>query len=244
MSGERLTDVMAVAAGSVHGGAEHGTVAHGPGCGRTVRCSRRDGTHTGNARVRLRDVVAVAAGWRTTVGVLSDGRVVATGRAAEGQGDVRAWRDATSVSCGTGTRWAVRADGTTIATGNNRRGQCDVAGWNDIVGVAAGYTHTLGRRDGVVFVRLGRSVGGRLRRRRVAKRGVGRCGQSSLGRVTTAGRALAVGDNEFGQCEVDGGTDSSRSRPGRATRSGCVLTKPFSASATILLGKVECRGGL
>ncbi|MGW4535940.1 hypothetical protein ACWEOI_33785 [Nocardia sp. NPDC004340] len=40
-----------------------------------------------------RDVVAIAAGWRRTLGVLADGTVLAAGRAAEGAcGATRVWR--------------------------------------------------------------------------------------------------------------------------------------------------------
>ena len=45
-----------------------------------------------------RDIVAVAAGYRHTVGVKSDGTVVAVSRNKGGQCDVQDWRDIVAVA--------------------------------------------------------------------------------------------------------------------------------------------------
>ncbi|MDN5794853.1 MAG: RCC1 domain-containing protein, partial [Intrasporangium sp.] len=63
-----------------------------------------------------------AGGWRRTLGLRSDGTVLAAGRRNEGACDVTGWREVVTVSCGDWHAVGVRADGTAVATGANRRG--------------------------------------------------------------------------------------------------------------------------
>uniref|UniRef100_UPI0020BF1F6F RCC1-like domain-containing protein n=1 Tax=Bacillus paralicheniformis TaxID=1648923 RepID=UPI0020BF1F6F len=46
------------------------------------------------------NIVAVAAGWRRTIGLKSDGTVVAVGRSKEGECNVCGWRDIEAVAAG------------------------------------------------------------------------------------------------------------------------------------------------
>ncbi|QGQ99176.1 hypothetical protein EHS13_32020 [Paenibacillus psychroresistens] len=57
----------------------------------------------------------IAAGYRYTVGLKSDGTVAAVGWNKHGQCDVSGWRDIVAV-----------------AVGNNEYGQCDVSNWRGI----------------------------------------------------------------------------------------------------------------
>jgi alpha-tubulin suppressor-like RCC1 family protein len=98
-----------------------------------------------------RDVVAVAAGYTTTVGLKAAGSVVATGSNTYGQTDVGAWSDIVAVAAGSNHTLGLKADGTVVATGLNTSGQLNVSGWTDIVAVAAGNTHSIGlKADGTV----------------------------------------------------------------------------------------------
>ena len=86
-----------------------------------------------------------------TVGLKSDGTVVAAGDNKYGQCDVSDWTDVVAVACGVYHTVGLKSDGTVVAVGDNYYGQCDVSGWTDVVAVACGDVHTVGLKfDGTV----------------------------------------------------------------------------------------------
>ena len=94
---------------------------------------------------------SLAAGDDHTVGLKTDGTVVAVGDNEYGQCDVGGWRDVVAVSAWVGHTVGLKADGTVVAVGLNGNGQCDVGGWRDVVAVSAGSFHTVGlKADGTV----------------------------------------------------------------------------------------------
>ncbi|MGF9912173.1 chromosome condensation regulator, partial [Paenibacillus ehimensis] len=75
----------------------------------------------------------IAAGYRHTVGLKSDGTVTAVGDNKYGQCDVSGWRDMVAVAAGnahTGNAHTIglKSDGTVVAVGWNKHDQCDVSG--------------------------------------------------------------------------------------------------------------------
>ena len=100
----------------------------------------------------------ISAGYAHTVGLKSDGTVVATkytGKNYDGQCDVADWTDIVAVSTGSSHTVGLKSDGTVVAVGDNDDGQCEVADWTDIVAVSAGGaligSHTVGlKSDGTV----------------------------------------------------------------------------------------------
>ena len=78
----------------------------------------------------------VAAGQFYTLGVRSDGSVVAAGN----HPSVGGWSDIRKVAAGEGHAVGLRSDGTVVAVGLNSHRQCDVEGWSDIRQVAAGHS--------------------------------------------------------------------------------------------------------
>lgn len=115
----------------------------------------------------------IAAGCRHTIGLKSDGTVMAVGDNKYGQCDVVSWCDIVAVAAGnvhkatnTGNAHTIglKSDGTVVAVGWNEQGQCDVINWCDIVAVAAGCAHTIG--------------------------------------LKSDGKVMAVGDNKYDQCSV------------------------------------------
>ena len=97
------------------------------------------------------DITMVAACNKYTVGLKSDGTVVAVGDNDDGQCNVSGWTDIVQVAAGAAHTVGLRSDGTVVAVGSNFYGQCDVDGWTGIVQVAAGGDHTVGlRSDGTV----------------------------------------------------------------------------------------------
>ena len=94
----------------------------------------------------------VAAGGYHTVGLKTDGTVVAVGENGYGgQCNVGAWTDIVQVAAGYEHTVGLKTDGTVVAVGDNDEGQCDVGDWTDITQVAAGGVHTVGlKTDGTV----------------------------------------------------------------------------------------------
>ena len=151
-----------------------------------------------------------------TVGLKSDGTVVAVGNNASGRCDVADWRDIVAVSTGSYHTVGLKSDGTVVATeyigyGGTYAGQCDVADWTDIVAVSAGWGHTVGlKSDGTVVATEYTGY----------SKYNGQCDVAdwtdivavSAGSLHTVGlksdgTVVAVGDNDDGQCEVADWTD-------------------------------------
>jgi alpha-tubulin suppressor-like RCC1 family protein len=80
----------------------------------------------------------IAAGRRHTVGLKSNGTVVAVGDNKIGQCNVSGWHDIVAVAAGDWHTIGLKLDSTLIAVGNNRYLQCNVSGWRGIVAIAAG----------------------------------------------------------------------------------------------------------
>lgn len=149
----------------------------------------------------------VSAGVNYTVGVRSDGTVVATGRNKVGQCNVQGWREVAAVSAGGWHPLALRFDGTVVAAGSDYFGQCRVGDWTDIVSISGGSSHSVGlRADGtavaVGFDRFGQcQVSGWTDLIAVA------AGCTHTVGLRRDGSVVAVGANDYGQCDVEGWTD-------------------------------------
>lgn len=93
----------------------------------------------------------IAGGYYYTVGVKSDGTVLAVGNNRYGECDVSNWRNIIAVASGGEYTVGLKSDGTVVATGRNDVGQCDVSEWREIVAIAAAAFGTVGlRSDGTV----------------------------------------------------------------------------------------------
>jgi alpha-tubulin suppressor-like RCC1 family protein len=151
------------------------------------------------------DIIQVAAGLHT-VGLKSDGTVVAVGDNEYGQCDVGNWTDIIQVAAGGGNTVGLRSDGTVVAVGYNYSGECDVGGWANITQVAPGAECTIGLESDGTVVSVGSNVFG--------QRNVGNwtdivqvaAGANALG-LKSDGTVVAVGWNRFGQCNVGNWTD-------------------------------------
>ena len=78
-----------------------------------------------------KDIIAVAAGSFHTVGLKSDGTVVAVGDNVDGLCDVEDWTDIVDIASGGYHTVGLKSDGTVVAVGYNGDGQCDVDAWNN-----------------------------------------------------------------------------------------------------------------
>jgi hypothetical protein len=155
-------------------------------------------------------IMMVAAGDFHTVGLKSDGSVVAVGMNDDGQCNVAGWTDITHVAAGYYHTAGAESDGSAVAVGWNGYGQCDVGGWTGIVQVAAGYYHTVGLKADGTAVAAGDNtdgqcdVGGWTGIVQVA------AGYYHTVGLKADGTVVAVGDNFYGQCDVGGWTDIIR----------------------------------
>ncbi len=91
-----------------------------------------------------------------TVGLKSNGTVVAKGDNSYGQCDVSEWTDIVEITAGCGEHTVgLKSDGTVVAVGNNNMGQCNVSEWTDIVAISAGWQHTVGVKSNGTIVFAG-----------------------------------------------------------------------------------------
>lgn len=142
-----------------------------------------------------------------TVGLCSNGTVVATGANDYGQCNVSYWRDISAVSAGYMFTVGLRYNGTVVATGVNNYGQCNVSNWNDIIAISAGGFHTVGLKTDGTAVATGENKRGQCnvqQWRSVAS--VYATTTNTIG-LKSDGTVVASGMNDCGQCNVGGWTD-------------------------------------
>ena len=147
----------------------------------------------------------VAAGYYHTVGLRSDGTVVAARYSYQsyGQRNVDDWTDITQVTTGYTHTAGLRSDGTVIAVGGNTQGQCNVSNWTNIIGVAAGSRHTVGLKSDGTLVAVGRNYEGQCDVDGWTNIVQVAAGNSHTVGVKSNGTVVAVGWNDFTQCMVD-----------------------------------------
>jgi len=96
-----------------------------------------------------RGISQIAAGTWHTVGLKSDGTVIAAGDNHFGECEVGGWTDLIQVAAGNFHTVGLKSDGTVVATGSCKLGRCDVGDWTDIIQVGAGEWITVGvKSDG------------------------------------------------------------------------------------------------
>lgn len=99
----------------------------------------------------------VAVGSYHTVGLKSDGTVVATG--IKDGTNVTGWGDIIQVAAGTEHTVGLKRDGRVVAVGANAGGQTLVSSWTNIIQVAAGSAHTVGLKSDGTVVAVGVNSG-------------------------------------------------------------------------------------
>ena len=93
----------------------------------------------------------IAVGTFHTVGLKSNGTVVAIGRNEFGECDIDSWHNIIDINAGFNLTVGLKSDGTVVAAGYNEDGQCDVSEWQNIVAISTGALHTVGlKSDGTV----------------------------------------------------------------------------------------------
>ena len=146
----------------------------------------------------------VAAGRNHTVGLKSDGTVVAAGSNVYGQCNVDDWTDIVAVAAGSEHTVGLKSDGTVVAVGSNTFGQCNVYDWTDIVAVAADGSHTVGLRSDGTVMAGGLNPDGRCNVSGWKGIVAVTAGQFDTVGLKSDGTVVAVGYNGHGQCNVSG----------------------------------------
>ena len=147
----------------------------------------------------------ISAGTDHTVGLKSDGTVVATiylGVNYEGQCDVSDWSDIVAVSAGDYHTIGLKSDGTVVATGENEYGQCDVSDWSDIVAVSAGKGYTVGLKSDGNVVATGKNKGGQCDVSDWSDIVAVSAGNWHTVGLKSDGTVVTIGENDYGQCDV------------------------------------------
>ena len=104
------------------------------------------------------NIIAISAGAGHTVGLKSDGTVVAVGSNAYGQCDVEDWTDIVAISAGGDYTVGLKTDGTVVAVSKEyqKDPKLDVENWSGIVAISASTKHhTLGLKSDGTAVAVG-----------------------------------------------------------------------------------------
>ena len=140
-----------------------------------------------------------------TVGLRSDGTVVAAGSNSYGQCNVDEWSNIARIAAGAHHTVGLKKNRTVVAAGSNSYGQCNVNGWNNIAEIATGTYHTVGlRADGTVV-----ATGSNDRYGECEVNGWNNIAEIATGEHHTVGlradgTVVATGSNSYGQCNVNG----------------------------------------
>lgn len=155
--------------------------------------------------IAVRDVVS--AGKKHTVGLKSDGTVVAVGNNGSGQCNVSNWTDIVAVSAGLNHTVGLKSYGTVAAVGDNEYGQCNVSNWTNIVAISTGFRHTVGLKSDGTVVAVGNNESGQCdvsNWRDIVAISAG--GWHTVG-LKSDGTVVAVGSHDSGRCNVSNWTD-------------------------------------
>jgi alpha-tubulin suppressor-like RCC1 family protein len=164
-----------------------------------------NGSYSIGASFERKYIPMVTGGAWHTVGLRSDGTVVAVGYNSYGQCNVGNWTDIIQVDGGGEHTVGVKSDGTVVAVGYNSYGQCDVGDWTDIIQVVAGREHTVGLRSDGTVVAVGLNAYGQCNVGNwtdIIQVAAGANSWHTVG-LKSDGTVVAVGGGWDGECDVE-----------------------------------------
>jgi len=180
--------------------------------------------------------IRISAGYDFTVGLKSDGTVLAAGSSEAC--NVSNWTEIIAISAGEVHTVGLKSDGTVVATGQNWDGICDVSEWKNIMAVSAGSFHTVGLKTDGTVVAIGNNEHGQCN---VSKwRGIVAVSAGTFHTVGLKenGTVVAVGDNDDNECQVSDWTDIIAVSAGHSCTLG--LKKDGTVVATGLNNYGQC----
>jgi len=135
----------------------------------------------------------------STIGLKTDGTVVATGWNSQGRCDTGDWRDIIAVSAGGDKNFGLTADGTVVAVGRNDQCCCN---WRNIIAISAGYSHIVGLKTDGTVIAVGENKDGQCNTGSWRDIIAISAGHHHTVGLKTDGTVIAVGKNENGQCNI------------------------------------------
>ena len=163
-----------------------------------------DGYKDSRARsFALWDMIAerptIAAGYAHTVGIKTDGTVIATGKNEENQCETSGFSNIIAVAAGNYDTIGLRADGTVVSCGKRSRG---VSSWENIVSIAAYGNNVFGlKSDGTVLTTNNKGHN-QLNVSEWSDIVAISAGYSHVVGLKSDGTVVAVGNNLLGKCDV------------------------------------------
>ena len=149
----------------------------------------------------------IAAGTFHTVGLKSDGTVVAIGRNECGECDIDDWQNIIDVNAGFDLTVGLKSDGTVVAAGYNKDGQRNVSEWQNIVTISTGGLHTVGLKSDGTVVATGWNGEGECDVNEWTDIVAISAGWADTVGLKADGTVVAVGLNTDNQCDVSEWTD-------------------------------------
>ena len=175
------------------------------------------------------EVISVSACGEFVLGLKEDGSVLfATMERGDSYDDpvsTDGWADIIAVSAGEQFIVGLKSDGTIVSSGSPGYGEADLSNWEKIVAIDTGWQHVVGLdQDGNVHIAgkhveelqndideakdewsdlIAISTGGSVG----FKNGVRNKGRGHVVALRSDGKVVAVGDNEYGQCDVESWED-------------------------------------
>lgn len=172
-------------------------------------------------RPEWHNLVSISGFSSFTVGLKFDGTVISTSKSINNSINADLWTDILAVSVGEAYVVGLKSNGTLIGAGHDLDdGQLDIDGWTNIIAIATGWRHTVGLdTSGNVFIT---GYGSSFQLNQIQKdkdswsdiiaiaAGGGSNGAPGGGHTVGLrkdGKVVAVGDNDYNQCDVEDWTD-------------------------------------
>lgn len=168
------------------------------------------------------DIVSISTKGNFIIGLKKDGTVLYAGEKGDSKIDTSIWHDIISISAGEQYFVGLNRDGTLIAQGHNGDGQADISQWSDIVQVTTGWRHTVALDShGQIYItgynskkQLQQIANNQENWNDIIAISAGGGSPTELYNAnchTVAlckdGTVVAVGDNDYGQCNVENWND-------------------------------------
>ena len=144
----------------------------------------------------------IEAGDSTSVGLKSDGTVVAVGSNSTGQCKVDDWNNIIAVSAGDNHTVGLKANGSVVAVGSDYDGRCSFGERNDIVAISAGELHSVGLKDDGTVVAVGDNKSDQCDVRKWKEITAVSAGSNHTVGLKANGTVVATGENVDGRCDV------------------------------------------